>query len=79
MSTHMKEDEARERLAAAGIDPEKWGDMGGMIARQPRFALSLAGNLKKLTTVLEGVVADKQGEVRVLDEKLIRLKYGGGS
>jgi len=79
MSTDLKEEEARERLAAAGIDPEKWGDMGNLIARQPRFALRLAGNLQKLTAMLEGVVADKQGESRLLEEKLARLKFGGGS
>ena len=79
MSTHLKEEEAGECLAAAGIDPATWGDMGGKIARQPRFALSIAGNLGKLTAMLEGVVADKQGEMRVLEEKLVRLKFGGGS
>lgn len=81
MSTYLdvKEEQARERLAAAGIDPAQWGDIGGMATRQPRFALSLAGNLKKLTAILEGVVVDKQGEVRALEEKLLRLKFGGGS
>ena len=79
MSNHIKEEQARDCLRAAGIDPAKWGDMGDMITRQPRFALSLAGNLKRLSAMLEGMVVDKQGEVRVLEEKLLRLKFGGGS
>jgi len=79
MSNHQKEEEARARLAAAGIDPAKWGDMGDMVARQPAFALRMAGNLKKLTALLDCVVVDKQAEVRVLEEKLLRLKFGGGS
>jgi len=59
--------------------PPGWGGMGGGDARQPQFALSLADNLKKLTGILEGVVEDRQTEMRLLQEKLLRLKYGGGS
>lgn len=79
MSTIQKEESVRDQLRAAGIDPNQWGDMGDMTTRQPRFALELAGNLSKLTAMLEGVVAGKQAEVRILEEKLLRLKFGGGS
>jgi len=73
------EDEIRERLAATGIDSDKWGNMGGTTAQHPKFALDMAGNMKKLAVMLEAVVGDKQGEVRLLEEKLVRLKFGGGS
>jgi hypothetical protein len=79
MSPQSTEEQVRERMEAAGIDPSKWGEMGGHDPRQPQFVLRLAGNLTKLNAALEAAVGEKQGEVRLLEEKLARLQYGGGS
>jgi len=75
----MTEEQVTARLKAAGIDPKVWGDMGGGGPRTPQFALRMAANLTKVSQLLEGVVGQKQAETRLLEEKLIRLKYGGGS
>jgi hypothetical protein len=78
----MKEptvEQVRERMKAVGIDPDKWGEMGGHGPRHPQFVLRIAGNLAKLNGLLEGAVGEKQAEVRLLEEKLFRLQYGGGS
>jgi len=71
--------EQEARLKAAGIDPKSWGEVGGGEPKTPQFALRLAGNLEELKGLLEGAVGAKQGEIRLLEEKLIRLKHGGGS
>jgi hypothetical protein len=79
MSDKLTEQEALDRLKALGIDPGQWGEMGGHGPQTPQFALRLATNLKKVNELLEGAVAQKQAEVRSLEEKLLRLRFGGGS
>jgi len=69
----------QKRLKAAGIDPGQWGELGGHGPKTPGFALRLAGNLTKLNALLEVAVQEKEAEVRVLEEKIIRLRFGGGS
>lgn len=75
----MTEEQVKARLEAAGIDPKVWGEMGGGGPKTPQFALRMAANLTKVSQLLEGAVGQKQAESRLLEEKLIRLKYGGGS
>lgn len=75
----MTEEQARERLKAAGIDPNQWGAMGGGDPQSPQFAIRLATSLTKIKSLLEMAVGDKQGEIQQLEEKLLRLKHGGGS
>ncbi len=75
----MTEEQMRARLKAAGIDPKVWGEMGGGGPKTPQFALRMAASLTKVSQLLEGAVGEKQAETRLLDEKLLRLKYGGGS
>lgn len=62
-------------------EPKKpsWGPMGGGPPKQPQFVLRQAHNLEKLREMLEGVVSQKQTELGQLQEKLIKLKHGGGS
>jgi len=55
-----------------------WKPMGGGPARQPQFVIQQAENLGKLKELLEGVVGQKRAEIMSLQEKLLRLKYGGG-
>ena len=56
----------------------EWGTMGGGSPRQPKFMQEQAANMVKLRDLLEGVLAQKQAEVISLQEKLLRLKHGGG-
>jgi hypothetical protein len=77
--TKLTEEQIREQMKAAGIDPGKWGEMGGGGPRTPKFALRLAHNLARVRGVLESAVEAKQSEVQSLEEKLLRLKHGGGS
>lgn len=60
-------------------EPVQWGPMGGHATKPPQFLLDQAGNLTKLRDLLEGMVGQKQLEVQSLQEKLLRLKHGGGS
>lgn len=53
--------------------------MGGGPPKQPQFVLRQVENLRKMEKLLEGIVGQKQTEVTLLQEKLIRLKHGGGS
>lgn len=75
----MTEEEMREKLNDMGIDSEEWSSMGGGSPRHPAFVLRMAGNAQKLKSMLEQQVGLKQAEIQTLQEKLIRLKYGGGS
>ena len=75
----MTEEEVRAKLKEMGIDPNQWAEMGGGEPRHPAFVLRMAGNATKLKELLEAQVGQKQAEVRLLQEKLARLKYGGGS
>jgi|SaaInlStandDraft_4_1057021.scaffolds.fasta_scaffold31216_2 hypothetical protein len=75
----LTEEQVTERLKAAGIDPSAWGAMGGHGPQTPKFALSIAADLKKVSALLQGVVDEKQVKVRSLEEQLARLRYGGGS
>ena len=71
--------EVLERLKAAGLDPGLWGDLGGHGPKTPGFALRLSSNLTKLNAVLGAAMREKEAEVRLLEEKLLRLRLGGGS
>jgi len=73
------EQRMKERLKALGIDEQAWAGMGGHGPQTPRFALKMAGDLQKMKGLLEAAVGEKQAEVGLLEEKLLRLKYGGGS
>ena len=75
----MTQEEFEAKLKEMGIDPSTWKQMGGGAPRHPAFVLRMANNASKLKKLLEEQVGQKQGEVRLLEEKLIRLKYGGGS
>lgn len=75
--TKMTEEEMEEHLKAAGVD--QWGSMGGGGPRRPQAILRIASSLKKVNALLESSVAQKQGEITLLQEKLLRLKHGGGS
>ena len=62
-------------------EPKKtpeWGTMGGGSPRQPKFMQEQAAHMAKLRDLLERVLAQKQAEVVSLQEKLLRLKHGGG-
>ena len=74
----LTEEQARERMAQEGIDSTTWGQMGGGEERTPQFATKLAGHMTQLRDMLEGMVSQKQDEKTVLEEKLARLKHGGG-
>lgn len=52
--------------------------MGAAEKRVPDFAQRLAGNLTQVRDLLQGLVDQKQEEIRILEEKLLRLKHGGG-
>ena len=79
MSDELTEEQILERLREAGISPDQWGKMGGGGPKSPRFALRLAGDLQKVKALFEGILVEKQAEVGLLEERLIRLKHGGGS
>lgn len=56
-----------------------WGPMGGGAPKHPKFVLDQVKNLQTLQKMLEGIVDQKQAEIAGLQEKLLRLKHGGGS
>lgn len=57
---------------------ESWRPMGGGAPKQPKFVQEQAANMVKLRDLLEGILGQKQAEVVSLQEKLLRLKHGGG-
>lgn len=61
-----------------GEKTPEWGPMGGGAPRQPKFVQEQAANLVKLRDLLEGILGQKQAEVMSMQEKLLRLKHGGG-
>jgi hypothetical protein len=75
----LTEKQLREQAEALGIGDGQWDEMGGGEPKSPAFANRIAENLKKMNELLEQAVEGKQGEVRLLQEKLARLKHGGGS
>lgn len=56
-----------------------WKPMGGGPPRHPQFVLRQVQSLEKLRELVEGIVAQKEAEVGTLQEKLLRLRHGGGS
>jgi len=56
-----------------------WGTMGGGEPQRPQFMQAQADNLIKLRDMLQATVGQKQAEIQSLQEKLHRLKHGGGS
>ena len=77
MSNPTTPEEARKKLKEMGIDPDPWQSMGGRSAR-PKAFVRIAGSLQKVTALLEASVRQKQDEVGMLQEKLARIKQGGG-
>jgi len=75
----LTEAEMAEKLKSLGVDSSQWDAMGGGEPQTPEFARSIAGKLQKMNDLLGQALAGKQAEVRLLQEKLARLKYGGGS
>lgn len=59
-------------------DTPDWKAMGGGSPQQVRFLQEQVGNLQQLKKVLEDLLAQKQIEKMSLQEKLLRLKHGGG-
>lgn len=78
MSAKMTKAEVEAKLKEMGIDPNQWSDMGGGEPKHPAFILRMANNATKLKELLEAQVGQKQAEIRLLQEKLIRAKFGGG-
>lgn len=75
----MTDDQVRERLKEMGVDPNQWSEMGGGDPQHPAFVLRMATHASKLKQHMEQQVGVKQAEIRLLQEKLIRLKFGGGN
>ena len=59
-------------------EPGAWGAMGGGPPMQPKFMTEQVAHLEKLRDLLTGVLGQKQAEIRAMQEKLLRLKHGGG-
>lgn len=78
-SIPMTEEEFQQRVKDAGAETGQWGAHGGGKPKTPAFVSQQVGNLTKLRDLLEKVSEGKQQEVLRLQERLHRLKYGGGS
>ena len=63
---------------ASPEEKTEWSVLGGGGPRQPQFVQDQAAKLIQLRGMLEAFIEQQQREVQSLQEKLIRLKHGGG-
>lgn len=77
----MNKEEVEQEIRDRGAEPGEWDEFGGTApeGRHPQFVLDQVANLKAIKGVLETAIGSKQMEVERLKEKLVRLRYGGGS
>ena len=77
----MTKEELEEQLRERGGKPGEWDDFGGAHegTPKPKFIRDQVKNLHTLKAVLEQAVGSKEAEVDLLRERLVRLRYGGGS
>ena len=78
MSKDPTVDRLEDALRKAGVGGS-WGGLGGHGPQPMPFAIRQAASLEKLKALLEQGLESKRAEIRSLNEKIQRLRHGGGS